>query len=42
MLGILLQRAMLVLMSVAVPVAIVWAYTGQILLAFGQDPDISA
>lgn len=42
MLGIHLQRAMLVLMIVAVPVAIVWAYTGQILMAFGQDPEISA
>ncbi|KAK8937142.1 MATE efflux family protein 5 [Platanthera zijinensis] len=41
MLGIHLQRAMLVLMTVCVPVAVVWAYTGQILLAFGQDPEIS-
>lgn len=42
MLGIHLQRAMLVLMLVAIPVAIVWAYTGQILLACGQDPEIAA
>lgn len=42
MLGIHLQRAMLVLMTVCVPVAVVWAYTGQILLAFGQDPEISS
>lgn len=42
MLGIHLQRAMLVLMFVAIPVAIVWAYTGQILMACGQDPEISA
>ncbi|KAK8962813.1 MATE efflux family protein 5 [Platanthera guangdongensis] len=41
MLGIHLQRAILVLMTVCVPVAVVWAYTGQILLAFGQDPEIS-
>ncbi|KAI0530473.1 hypothetical protein KFK09_000017 [Dendrobium nobile] len=41
MLGIHLQSAMLVLMTVSIPVAVVWAYTGQILKALGQDPEIS-
>ncbi|KAJ0962766.1 hypothetical protein J5N97_027888 [Dioscorea zingiberensis] len=41
MLGIHMQRAMFVLTIVSIPLAIIWAYTGEILVAFGQDPDIS-
>ena len=36
-----MQRAMLILTLVSISVAIVWAYTGKILMAFGQDPEIS-
>ncbi|XXG83822.1 hypothetical protein AAC387_Pa10g1489 [Persea americana] len=42
MLGIHMQRAMCVLLLVSIPLAVIWAYTGQILLALGQDPEISA
>ncbi|PKA49259.1 MATE efflux family protein DTX1 [Apostasia shenzhenica] len=42
MLGIYLQRAMLVLVVVCIPVSIVWANAGQILMAIGQDKDISS
>ncbi|KAI3463747.1 hypothetical protein Pfo_020410 [Paulownia fortunei] len=41
MLGIHMQRAMFVLLFVCIPLAIVWANTGPILTALGQDPDIS-
>ncbi|CAA6661254.1 unnamed protein product [Spirodela intermedia] len=41
MLGIHMQRAMLVLTVVSVPLAFIWAFTGEILLALGQDPDVS-
>ncbi|XP_072959517.1 protein DETOXIFICATION 16-like isoform X2 [Typha angustifolia] len=41
MLGIHMQRAMLVLMLVSIPLAIVWACTGQILLLCGQDSEIA-
>ncbi|XP_072984964.1 protein DETOXIFICATION 16-like [Typha latifolia] len=41
MLGIHMQRAMLVLMLVSIPLAIIWACTGQILLLCGQDPEIA-
>ncbi|XP_028804679.1 protein DETOXIFICATION 16 [Neltuma alba] len=41
MLGIHMQRAMLVLMTVSIPLAIVWANTSSILMALGQDPEIS-
>ncbi|VAH31644.1 unnamed protein product [Triticum turgidum subsp. durum] len=41
LLGIYKQRAILVLTLVSVVVAVVWAYTGQILLLFGQDPEIA-
>ncbi|KAI9113832.1 hypothetical protein K1719_015083 [Acacia pycnantha] len=33
---------MLVLMTVSIPIAIVWAKTGSILIVLGQDPEISA
>ncbi|XP_077243980.1 protein DETOXIFICATION 16-like isoform X1 [Tasmannia lanceolata] len=41
MLGIQMQRAMFVLLLVSVPLALIWAYTGNILMALGQDPEIS-
>ncbi|KAF7008898.1 hypothetical protein CFC21_023547 [Triticum aestivum] len=41
LLGIYKQRAILVLTLVSAVVAVVWAYTGQILLLFGQDPEIA-
>ena len=41
MLGIHMQKAMLVLMIVSIPVAIVWGKTGSILIFLGQDPEIS-
>uniref|UniRef100_A0A0E0QXW6 Uncharacterized protein n=1 Tax=Oryza rufipogon TaxID=4529 RepID=A0A0E0QXW6_ORYRU len=37
-----LWRAMLVLAAAAVPIALVWASAGEILLLFGQDPAIAA
>ncbi|CAN6234706.1 unnamed protein product [Urochloa humidicola] len=42
LLGIYKQRANLVLTVVSVGVAVVWWYTGKILLLFGQDPEIAA
>ncbi|GAV59613.1 MatE domain-containing protein [Cephalotus follicularis] len=42
MLGIYLQRAMIVLLLVSIPLAFVWANTGYILVFLGQDPEISA
>ncbi|KAL6640139.1 hypothetical protein ACP70R_021988 [Stipagrostis hirtigluma subsp. patula] len=42
LLGIYKQRAMLVLALVSVPVAALWAYTGEILAWCGQDPEIAA
>ncbi|KAF7027521.1 hypothetical protein CFC21_039556 [Triticum aestivum] len=41
LLGIYKQRAMLLLTVVSIPVAIMWFYTGQIMLLFGQDPEIA-
>jgi MATE family multidrug resistance protein len=41
LLGIYKQRAIVVLTLVSVVVAIIWAYTGQILLLVGQDPEIA-
>ncbi|KAG1358774.1 protein DETOXIFICATION 16 [Cocos nucifera] len=41
MLGIHMQRAMLVVTLVSIPIAIIWAYTTQILMACAQDPEIS-
>lgn len=40
-LGIHMQRAMLVLTLVGIPLAVVWAYTGRLLVLFGQDPEIA-
>ncbi|XP_026411221.1 protein DETOXIFICATION 16-like [Papaver somniferum] len=41
MLGIHMQRAMIVLLLVSVPLAFIWANTGLILSAVGQGQDIS-
>lgn len=41
MLGVYMQRAMLVLTLVSIPVSILWAYTRQIFLFFRQDAQIS-
>ncbi|KAA3476024.1 protein DETOXIFICATION 16-like [Gossypium australe] len=41
MLGIHMQRAMLILVIVSIPLAIIWINTTPILLFFGQDHDIS-
>uniref|UniRef100_A0A0E0E267 Protein DETOXIFICATION n=1 Tax=Oryza meridionalis TaxID=40149 RepID=A0A0E0E267_9ORYZ len=40
--GFSLLRAMLLLTAVSVPLAVVWFFTGDILLLFGQDADIAA
>ncbi|KAJ4973639.1 hypothetical protein NE237_006813 [Protea cynaroides] len=42
MLGIQMQRAMFVLILVSIPLSFIWAYTGNILVALRQDPEISA
>lgn len=42
MMGVHMQRAMLVLTLVSVPLAVIWTYTGEILASLGQDPEISA
>lgn len=41
MLGIHMQRAMLILLLASIPLAFIWAYTSQILMAVGQNPEIS-
>ncbi|KAM0821533.1 hypothetical protein ACQ4PT_072134 [Festuca glaucescens] len=41
LLGIYKQRAMLILTLVSVPVAVLWFYTGSVLLLVGQDEDIA-
>ncbi|TYJ07453.1 hypothetical protein E1A91_A11G004500v1 [Gossypium mustelinum] len=41
MLGIHMQRAMLILVIVSIPLAIIWINTTPILLFFGQDHEIS-
>ena len=42
MLGIHMQRAMVVLMTISIPLAVIWANTRSILIFLGQDPEISA
>uniref|UniRef100_A0A0A0LST1 Protein DETOXIFICATION n=1 Tax=Cucumis sativus TaxID=3659 RepID=A0A0A0LST1_CUCSA len=42
MLGIHMQRAMVVLLLVSVPLAVIWANTGGILKLLGQDHEIAA
>ncbi|KAF7819934.1 protein DETOXIFICATION 16-like isoform X1 [Senna tora] len=41
MLGIHMQRSMLVLTIVSIPLSVVWANTRPLLIASGQDPEIS-
>nr|XP_043629015.1 protein DETOXIFICATION 16-like [Erigeron canadensis] len=41
MLGIYMQRAMVILMFVSIPLAVIWFNTGSILVAVGQAPDIA-
>ncbi|CAN6445885.1 unnamed protein product [Victoria cruziana] len=41
MLGVYMQRSVFILSIVSIPLAFLWAYTEKILLAFGQDIDIS-
>ncbi|KAK9167372.1 hypothetical protein Scep_002563 [Stephania cephalantha] len=41
MVGIHMQRAMVVAFLVSIPMALIWAKTGDILVSVGQDPDIS-
>ncbi|XP_057868201.2 protein DETOXIFICATION 16 [Cryptomeria japonica] len=40
-LGIHVQRAIFALFCVSIPLTVVWAFMGNILIAFGQDPLIS-
>ncbi|XP_050373346.1 protein DETOXIFICATION 16-like [Argentina anserina] len=42
MLGIHMQRAMVVLLLVSIPLAIIWYNAGKILQFLGQDPEISS
>ncbi|KAL4392407.1 hypothetical protein HN51_013880 [Arachis hypogaea] len=42
MVGIHMQRAMLILMILCIPLSIIWANTASILTALGQDPQISS
>lgn len=42
MLGIHMQRAMIVLLLASIPLACIWANAGEILVFLGQDPEISA
>ncbi|RWV96163.1 hypothetical protein GW17_00041150 [Ensete ventricosum] len=42
MLGMHMQRAMLALTLVSLPLAVIWSYTGSILKLCGQDPEIAA
>ncbi|KAF8040342.1 hypothetical protein BT93_B2542 [Corymbia citriodora subsp. variegata] len=41
MLGVHTQRAMLMLLSLSIPLAVIWLYTSDILIAFGQNLEIS-
>lgn len=41
LLGIYMQRAIFVLLVTTIPLSLVWAYMGSILLCLGQDPEIS-
>jgi multidrug resistance protein, MATE family len=42
LLGVYKQRAMAVLTLASVPVSVVWAYAGEILVLLRQDPEIAA
>lgn len=41
MLGIHTQRAMLVLLGLTIPLSVIWFYTSNLLIATGQDHEIS-
>ncbi|KAJ0971598.1 hypothetical protein J5N97_019557 [Dioscorea zingiberensis] len=41
LLGIYLQRAMIITTVVSIPLAFIWAFTGEILKVIGQDKEIS-
>ncbi|PRQ40239.1 putative multi antimicrobial extrusion protein [Rosa chinensis] len=41
MLGVHMQRGILTLLAVSIPLALIWFYTSTILIAFGQDHEIS-
>lgn len=41
LLGVNMQRAMLVLMLMCIPISFLWVFTGSILTSFGQDLEIS-
>ncbi|XP_056165822.1 protein DETOXIFICATION 16-like [Syzygium oleosum] len=41
MLGVHTQRAMLTLLCLSIPLAVIWLYTSDILVAFGQNVEIS-
>ncbi|KAI6686116.1 hypothetical protein NL676_032029 [Syzygium grande] len=41
MLGVHTQRAMLTLLCLSIPLAVIWLYTSDILIAFGQNVEIS-
>jgi MATE family multidrug resistance protein len=41
MLGVHTQRAMLTLLAISIPLAIIWYHTSTILIALGQDHEIS-
>ncbi|KAG9449026.1 hypothetical protein H6P81_008991 [Aristolochia fimbriata] len=42
MLGVHMQRAVLVILLVSVPLAVIWMYMGHILIVLGQDAEISS
>ncbi|KAH0783945.1 hypothetical protein KY290_003543 [Solanum tuberosum] len=41
MLGILMDRSMIILSLLCIPLAVIWENTGSILMFLGQDPSIS-
>ncbi|KAH7682661.1 multidrug resistance protein MATE family protein [Dioscorea alata] len=41
-LGVHMQRAMIVLLFVSIPLSFLWAFTGEILMILGQNAEISA
>ncbi|KAJ1382918.1 Multi antimicrobial extrusion protein [Sesbania bispinosa] len=41
MLGVYTQRAMLVLLGLSIPLSLIWFYTSNLLIALGQDHEIS-
>lgn len=41
LLGVYMQRAIFVLIIASIPLSVIWAYMGSILVCMGQDPEIS-